>query len=370
MENISFIHCGDIHLDARFTSTGLTDIKARQRRQEIRDTFSVIIDKVIVLKVPLLLIAGDFFEQEYISRSTAEFILAQLKRIPNVEVFISPGNHDPYIVNSYYSIWDWPVNVHIFTGDMGRVELPEYNTVIYGIGFCNKCQYESMLDEISELDQSKTNILLVHGTLDVGVSECQYHPISSRHIHLLGFNYAALGHIHKISNKDSISKSIIQYCGSPEPLGFDEPGRHGIIHGKISEDRLILEHIKLNQRDCVTQVFDITGIVDVDTIETRLKEQLKSLEKDLVKVAFVGKKDRNLGLDMELITSRLSDLCFYLKIADETQPDYPLEELMKQNNLTGIFVRKLLSEIESEQDEQRKGILYQALYLGLDALGS
>ncbi|WHH57349.1 DNA repair exonuclease [Petroclostridium sp. X23] len=368
MESISFIHCGDIHLDAKFTSTGLTEMKAKQRRQEIQDAFIAIINKVIELDVQILLIAGDLFEHEYISKNTAEFIQRQLERIPKVRIFISPGNHDPYTVNSYYSILDWPTNVHIFKSTMEKVELTEYNMAVYGGAFSNKYRYESILDEIKDIDKSKINILLTHGTLDIGSSECPYHPISSSQIKELGFDYAALGHIHKMSGEDVVNDSRVGYCGSPEPMGFDEPGKHGVIYGKISDNGVRFQTIALSKRQCITQEVDISGAINMNEIEEHVKKLLENMNDDLVRIVLTGKKAKELDIDVQLITSRLADWCFYLKVVDHTCPDYPLDDLRKQQNLKGVFVRKLLNEIDMEQDEQRRNLLYKALYLGLDAL--
>ena len=51
--------------------------------------------------------AGDLYENEQIRESTIEYINDLFKQIPNTKVFISPGNHDPYINNSYYKTFQW-----------------------------------------------------------------------------------------------------------------------------------------------------------------------------------------------------------------------------------------------------------------------
>lgn len=365
MEELVFIHCADIHLDARFTSTGLTDLKARQRRQELRDVFVRIIDEVIKQKAHMLFISGDLYEHEYTGKDTIDFVICQLNRIPNVKVFIAPGNHDPYTGNSYYSSMVWPANTHIFTGELERIAIPEYQLVVYGAGFGQKYQYDSMLDKSSILhDDFPVKILVVHGTLDGFALDCPYHPVSSREIIENSFTYAALGHIHKYSN----FPNGMVYCGSPEPLGFDEPGEHGIIKGVISSEGIRTEFIKTNKRRCISVEIDITDIHSAEKLEEAMKKELHHYQEDLVRFVIDGRKSKDFALDEELLRLRLSESCFYIQIVNQTSPDYDIKELSNEQSLKGIFVRKLLEEIKNTHDRQQRDKLYRALYLGLDAM--
>ena len=71
-------------------------------------------------------------------------------------------------------------------------------------------------------DKNKINIFLTHGDLDGAEnSDIRYNPISKTMLHSLGFDYVALGHIHK-----RIQDREIVYPGSLVSLGFDELGSH------------------------------------------------------------------------------------------------------------------------------------------------
>jgi len=365
LDEVIFIHCADIHLDARFTGTGFSGTKTKQRRQEIRDAFSRIIDEVIQQKAQLLFISGDLYEHDYVSKNTIDFVIKQLQRIPDVRVFIAPGNHDPYVGNSYYAIAEWPENTHIFGGTLEYISIPEYGINIYGVGFTNKYHYESLLNNrLVLLDNSQANILVTHGTVDDFSENCPYHPISSQEITDNGFDYAALGHIHKHTS----FRDKIVYCGSPEPLGFDEAGKHGIVKGIVTGKVIKTEFIPLNKRECISKQIDITNVESIEELEVILKGELAGHKENLLKLTINGRKANRYSLDIDLLTSRLEDLCFYLKIIDDSLPYCDLEELSKENSLKGIFVRKLLDEISKTSDEKIRDKLYQALYLGMDAL--
>jgi len=130
---MKFVHIADIHFDSPFTNLsdkqGLGDIM----RLEQRKTFKKVIDYIKENKIPYLFISGDLYEHNYIRKSTIEYINNLFKEIPETKIFISPGNHDPYIKNSYYNQFNWNKNVKIFTDKLEKVETEEVD--IYGCGF-------------------------------------------------------------------------------------------------------------------------------------------------------------------------------------------------------------------------------------------
>ena len=128
---MKFVHIADMHFDKPFTvleSKGLTE----QRRLEQRNAFNKMIDYILTNNIDYLFIAGDLYEHEYIRKSTIEYINNCFKKIQNTKIFITPGNHDPYINNSYYNKFNWNTNIKIFK-DSEKVELDGIN--LYGYGF-------------------------------------------------------------------------------------------------------------------------------------------------------------------------------------------------------------------------------------------
>ena len=98
---MKFVHIADMHFDTTFDS--LKDDLGEKRRLEQREAFSKMIEYIKTNQIPYLFISGDLYEQKYIRESTIEFINNKFKEISETSVFIAPGNHDPYLKNSYYS---------------------------------------------------------------------------------------------------------------------------------------------------------------------------------------------------------------------------------------------------------------------------
>lgn len=121
----------DMHFDIPFTVLNNRNKLGEKRRLEQREAFKKIIDFIKTNNVEYFFIAGDLYEQKYIRESTIQYINNLFKEIPNTKIFISPGNHDPYIKNSFYNDFNWNKNVKIFNSKIERCEYENVN--IYGV---------------------------------------------------------------------------------------------------------------------------------------------------------------------------------------------------------------------------------------------
>lgn len=220
---MKFVHISDVHLDMPFTvleTRGLSET----RRLEQREALKKVIEYIKENNIPYLFICGDLYEHEYIRESTIDYINKLFETILDTKIYIIPGNHDPYIKNSYYANYNWSKNVKIFKENVEKVE--DGNICIYGYGFEDFYMKKSEYEKIQIEDKSKINILLTHGTIDGNKNdEIWYNPISKTALKELGFDYVGLGHIHKISYNEEENQNIV-YPGSLISLGFDELGKH------------------------------------------------------------------------------------------------------------------------------------------------
>ena len=227
-----FVHMADIHFDSPFTVLASKKELASIRRLEQREAFKKAIEYIKKERIPFLFISGDLYEQEYIRESTIEYINNLFKTIPETKIFISPGNHDPFLNNSFYNTYEWNENVTIFKGEIKRIELEDVD--IYGYGFSDFYCIDSKIDEIEIKNKNKINILIIHGSLDASKTlDMQYNPINSVKLKKVGFDYVALGHIHK-SNYNNNENNFI-YPGSLISFGFDELGEHGFLDIEINK---------------------------------------------------------------------------------------------------------------------------------------
>lgn len=369
VRKIKFLHCADIHMDCPFSSLSNTQL-AKKRRQTLKDVFSRIIDIALNENVNFLLICGDLFEHEYTDLSSINFINECFKKIPNTKILMACGNHDPAISNSYYSTYDWNENVLVFKSHISYAYFDEFDTYIYGSSFCAFEEKECTIPNFDVLDKNGINIFVTHGTLGFDNADTKYNPIDFNFIKDLGMDYVALGHFHNKFIKENIYNP-----GSPEPLGFDECGKHGIFLGTIDKTSDLKLDVKFINTNITTyNVLDVNipnidnDLLVIDSIKEQINIEISDPRNALLQVNLKGYVQNKTTLDMDYIYSSICGELFYLKIIDNTVPDYDWEFISKEPGLRGLFVSKMLKKIANETDDKAKKTLYLAMHYGVQAI--
>ena len=355
---MKFVHIADIHFDSPFKNLadkpGLGDIMRMEQRRAFKKTIEYIKEN----KIPYLFISGDLYEQKYIRKSTIDYINNLFKEIPNTKIFISPGNHDPFIKNSYYNQYLWSENVKIFTSKAEKVESEDAD--IYGCGFDDFYCEKSRINDFKIEDKNKINILVVHGSVNASETlEKNYNPMTKNAIKEKGFDYVALGHIHK--KEDSTN---IVYPGSTVPMGFDELGSHGMIIGEIEKNKLNLQFKKISEIEFEEKYLDCTEI----NSQEELIEKINNLDLNqnkLYKIILNGKRNFEINTYF-LFKFNLNEKI--IKIKNKTKPNYNLKSLINETTLKGLFTKEMLSRLENVENEEQKEIIEKAIELGLEVL--
>ena len=357
---MKFVHIADMHFDTSFTTltnkAGLGDI----RRQDQRLAFKKIIDYIKENEIPYLFISGDFYEHEYIRLSTIEYINNLFTEIPGTQIFISPGNHDPYLKDSFYNKFYWSENVHIFDSKMSIFETEDAN--IYGFGFDDFYYTNHEIETMEIKDRNKINILVAHGSLNASETlEKEYNPMSQKMIENKGFDYVALGHIHKLYYNEEPNQRVV-YPGSTVSLGFDELGQHGMIVGNVEKGKIEIAFVPVDNKEFVIKEIDVTNVLDLDELATIINN-IDFAENTYYKISLVGRRDFEINLfklNKLLINGNI------IKVKDYTKLNYDLERISKENTLRGLFVKEILQKMEENpQDEE---ILQNALDIGFEIL--
>lgn len=357
---MKFVHIADMHFDAPFTSLNSKENLGEKRRLEQRNAFKKVIDFIEKNGVEYFFIAGDLYEQEYVKKSTIDFITKEFNRIPNTKIFITPGNHDPYLKNSYYATHDFGDNVMVFSSP--KVEKYEDENVnVYGMAFNDFYMNSSELESVNVPFSNKLNILVAHCDLNGSKDEdgFSYNPVLESKLNGLGFDYIALGHVHKnnIENKNKI-----YYPGSTISLGFDELGSHGMIAGDITKTGFSMEFVELDDRKFEEIEIAVDGLNSKEELAEKILDRYIN-DMTMYKIVLVGR--RNFEIDTRLLLQMVSHDNI-LKIKDCTNLAIDLEHIALQDTLKGMFVREVCKMYEqglcSEKEYQK------AIEIGLEAM--
>ncbi|EAE0857494.1 exonuclease SbcCD subunit D [Listeria monocytogenes] len=246
MKEIQFLHMADLHLDSPFI--GLSTLPQPLFSAIQESTFQSLerITTVAIKEaVDFVLIAGDIYDSEDQSvRAQARFA-KEMKRLEatNIPVFMIHGNHD--FIEKHKEKLALPSNVHVFSE---QVEIMSHKTAtgvsvnIYGFSYNERHIRSSRVGEYKIQGDADFHIALLHGS-EVSSSEEHdvYAPFRVQEISKKGFDYWALGHIHK---RQLLAESpSIYYPGNIQGRNRKESGEKGASIITLSEASTTIDFI-------------------------------------------------------------------------------------------------------------------------------
>ncbi|HHW69848.1 MAG TPA: DNA repair exonuclease [Clostridiales bacterium] len=265
-----FMHIADIHLDTPFQNR---DERLRQVLGEcVRKSFSASVDLAIERKVHALLIAGDLFDDSSLSYRTVKFLQRELERLgeKGIEVFYSPGNHDPIMGNGYDKVINWPDNVHIFSSpEAESVPVLDENgrllAYVVGAGHERRAEGRNLVKGFPQRMGSVPYVGLLHCLLldGQGAGEHErYAPCTRWDLEEKGYAYWALGHIHR--RMEYRDNTYIVYPGNICGRNFKETGVKGGYYVEVNDmGTLKVEFIPLSNNIWID--LEICGLEEIDS---------------------------------------------------------------------------------------------------------
>lgn len=351
---IKFIHTGDLHLGSVFENASFPADIAKLRREEMFKTFENIAKAGVDLKDNFLLICGDLFEEKFCTAHDIKRVFDTLADLRDIEVLIIAGNHDLYS-SAYKQFAGKYPNIHIFGTD--RIEkkyFEKFNVDFYAISWDKTAYYAEPDFSGIELDEKRINILMLHADC---APNSTYMPINIKAVCEVGFDYIALGHIHKPRQVTDRA----YYCGSLEPLDFKETGQHGAYHVELDKNSFKIDFVKFACRDFVINKVNITpdmGYVDIlRAVTSNISHE--SLNNDMHRLDIKGMVNSAINLDEIIAQAKPS--FFYMEYKNDTIPDFDIDYIKQQNenNIIGKFIEKM--QQYDMTDERYRRALYKGL---------
>ena len=375
---IKILHTADIHLDSPLRSLAMRDEALREKVQTAtRTAFSRVVDAAIEEGAAALLISGDLFDGAARSVRTGAFLVGQLYRLRDakIRVFCVKGNHDAE--NPVTGGIPWPDNVHVFGATGGKVEIDE-GVWIHGVSFSGRHAEDSLLPKFKAPEEGAVNIAMLHTSLSGAAGHDPYAPCSVADLSGMGFDYWALGHVHKASihSKDP----WIVMPGTLQGRDIGESGPKSATLITIGDSSRIEEvrEIPTSVIEFLNVEVDATGLEGDDSLRNLLRERMQEvadgLESDAgaVRVTISGETDMNWRIqrDMDHWTEVVGNIaedtrCLWLDklvldlSAGSAQGGRgPVEELrgLMETVLDGpAFAKACRSELDKILDELPRG---------------
>ncbi len=225
-----FIHVADIHLDSplrgleRYEGAPADEIRLGSRRALER-----LVEFALERRVDFVVIAGDVYDGTWPDHNTGLFFVKQMARLAehSIPVIVISGNHDAE--SKMTKNLRLPENVQRL--DHRRPEtarfdrLSDLRVAVHGQSFAQPKVLDNLAADYPAAVPNYYNIGLLHTSLMGYEQHDPYAPCSLTDLQRLGYDYWALGHIHK--REQLCIEPMICFSGNIQGRSIRETGAKG-----------------------------------------------------------------------------------------------------------------------------------------------
>jgi DNA repair protein SbcD/Mre11 len=355
---LKFIHSADIHLDSPLRGLERYDGAPVQRiRGATRQALINLVDLSISEEVDFVLIAGDLYDGDWKDYNTGLFFAAQMSRLreAGIKVFMISGNHDA--ASHISRQLRMPENVVKLSSKKPQtVILDPLGVAIHGQGFLKTVVTDDLSEAYPGAIAGLFNIGLLHTSATGREGHEPYAPCSVEGLAAKGYDYWALGHVHK---REVLCKEpMIVFAGNIQGRHIRESGPKGCTLVCVEDGRIVsAEHRELDVlRWCLKRV-DVTGRESanevVDLVGSAIKEEMEQSDGYLLAMRLhiagpcrahgdlVTKSDRWINEIRMSATDVSGGNVWIEKVRMETEIQMDLEEMMDRDDPIGGLLRSV-----------------------------
>ena len=289
-----FIHTADIHLDSPLRGLeAYEDAPVEEIRGATRRAFENLIDLGIEEEVNFVLIAGDIYDGDWKDYNTGLFFARQMGRLDKagIRVLIVSGNHDA--ASNITKTMPLPSNVTLFSSKKPQsVTFDDIGVIIHGQSYLTRAVTNNLSVQYPQHDSNYFNIGLLHTSMTGREEHEDYAPCTLDDLKSKGYEYWALGHIHK---REVVSRDpMILFPGNIQGRHIKETGAKGVTLVTVNEGHIV----EVEERELDVLRWSICE-VDLSECESKdtVYEQIRSaMEKEQSQA-----EDKTLALRLQLI---------------------------------------------------------------------
>ncbi|SDO16258.1 DNA repair exonuclease SbcCD nuclease subunit [Psychrobacillus sp. OK028] len=301
MARIRFLHVADLHLDSPFK--GISSIP-KSRWKDIREStfqaFQNMINYAVESKPDFVLIVGDIYDGENRSLRAQHLFQKGMEalHVENIPVFICHGNHDHLSGN--WVRFQLPSNVHVF-GDKVEtktLQINEEKVHITGFSYRERHILEPMHSHYPFAKPNEIYIGMLHGSLEGNSEHDVYAPFRKSDLLEKGYQYWALGHIHK--RQIIHSDPPIVYPGNTQSRHRNESGLKGFYEVSLLGNQAELQFVPSAAFIYDELTIDCGGIIHANELITHIENELRNYSqingKAIIELSINGKTEETIEL--------------------------------------------------------------------------
>ena len=224
---MKFIHAADIHLDSPLRGLELYEgAPVEEIRGATRRAFENLIELALSNQVSFIVLAGDLFDGDWPDFHTGLFFVKEMAKLNDagIKVFIVRGNHDAE--SKITKKLRFPPNVKIFPSDKPKTEiLDDWGVAIHGQSFSHPAVTHDLASNYPDRKKNLFNIGVLHTCVTGREGHANYAPCQIDTLISRGYDYWALGHVHK---REVLHENPwIIFPGNLQGRNIKETGRKG-----------------------------------------------------------------------------------------------------------------------------------------------
>ena len=286
---MKFIHAADIHLDSplegleRYEGAPVDLIRGATRR-----ALENLVELALAERVDFVVIAGDLYDGDWRDFNTGMFFIRQMHKLcdAGIRLYMIAGNHDA--ANSMTRKLRLPTNPDgdsvMLSHDQAETRrIEDLGVAIHGRSFANQAEKQNMVPDYPMPISNWFNLGILHTSL-IGSDDGHdtYAPCSPTDLRSKGYDYWALGHIHKrsllpVEGSPLVSPPLL-YSGNIQGRHIREPGPRGCFLVSVDQrHRVDIEFRPLDVFRWDACVVSCAGCATSDDILERFRDSLRTL---------------------------------------------------------------------------------------------
>lgn len=388
---MKFIHAADLHIDSPLVGLCCYDgAPAERLREATRRALENLVTLALEEQVDFVILAGDLFDGQWRDMQTGLFTARQFRRLRDakIDVYLVRGNHDA--ASHVRQAITWPDNVHEFSVRRAEtIRREDLGVALHGRGFAQPQVTEDPAPEYPSAVPGLFNIGVLHTNLDGSPEHDPYAPTSRAGLVAKGYDYWALGHIHR--RQIVTERPYIAYCGNTQGRHVREAGPKGCLLTSVEDGQLAT--VDFHPTDVVRWYSVRVTLGDRDGLPelyAAVRQELKNCREAsqgrfaAVRLSIAGPCEAHETLlhsgprseaiaEIRNLANELDEEVWIEEIRFETSPPVDLAKLRAGGDLLGDLLRHIDS-LANDQNElaalgarltvleqSRPGLLEQAL---------